>query len=153
MSANTAKVRSVLENAFASAIKKLTENNEEANVTSDLYVQADAESGELQIFDEAYSLLEKVVVFDWVGSEEASFDKKVVAALKPVLSALAAKNAFEHPCFLKPFSVSLADEDFAVIEELLFLDDDTLRMDDPLLKNLDKDLDEFLDKLLSDSPK
>ena len=51
---------------------------------------------------------------------------------------------------MKPFSISLTDEDFSVIEELLFLDDETLRLDDPLLKNLDADLDEFLSELLSD---
>ena len=51
---------------------------------------------------------------------------------------------------MKPFSVSLTDEDFVVIEELLFLDDEVLRADDPLLKDLDADLDDFLTKLLSD---
>jgi len=44
----------------------------------------------------------------------------------------------------------LTDESFVVIEELLFLDDENLRLDDPLLKDLDADLDEFLSKLLSD---
>ena len=45
---------------------------------------------------------------------------------------------------MKPLSVSLTDEDFVVIEELLFIDDDVLRLDDPLLKDLDADLDDFL---------
>lgn len=30
-----------------------------------------------------------------------------------------------------------------MIEELLFIDDDVLRLDDPLLKDLDADLDDF----------
>ena len=65
-------------------------------------------------------------------------------------TALEAKQTELAPCFLKPFSVSLTDEDFSVIEELLFLDDENLRLDDPLLKDLDADLDDFLAKLLSD---
>ena len=51
---------------------------------------------------------------------------------------------------MKPFSVSLTDEDFVVIEELLFIDDDMLLLDDPLLKDLDADLDKFLADLLAD---
>ena len=51
MNANIAKVQSLIENAFTSAIKKLTKD-ESGNFISDLYVQADAESGELQIYDD-----------------------------------------------------------------------------------------------------
>ena len=67
-----------------------------------------------------------------------------------MLATFATKNSFDAPRFLKPFSVSLTDEDFVVVEELMFLDDDLLRLDDPLLQNLDKDLDDFLAKLLPD---
>ena len=57
---------------------------------------------------------------------------------------------YDVPRFMKPLSVSLTDEDFVVIEELLFIDDDMLRLDDPLLKDLDADLDDFLANLLAD---
>lgn len=151
MSANNAKIQSILETTFTSAISKLTA--EESNgYYSDLYVQADAESGELQIYDEEERLLDKVVVFDWVGCscEEDQFNKQVANTVKSVLTLLVAKNVFDNSHIMKPFSVSLTDEDFVVIEELLFLDDEVLRVDDPLLKDLDADLDDFLAKLLSD---
>ena len=51
MSANNAKIQSVLETTFTSAIGKLTAEDSNGYY-SDLYVQADAESGELQIYDE-----------------------------------------------------------------------------------------------------
>ena len=151
MSANNAKVQSIIETAFLSAIEKLTKD-ENGSLISDLFVQADAESGELQIFDENEKLIEKNVIFDWVNSpdNENMFNKKVAASVKAVLTILSTKNIFDHPRFLKPLSISLTDEDFVVIEELLFLDDDMLRLDDPLLKDLDADLDKFLAKLLSD---
>ncbi|MDR1981179.1 MAG: hypothetical protein LBQ39_06115 [Tannerellaceae bacterium] len=154
MSASTSKVQSVIENTFTAAIRKLTAN-ESANLISDLYVIADAESGELQIFDEEETLLEKVTIFDWVdsGEEEHIFNRKVIAVLKAVLTILTTKDQFNHPRFLKPLSVSLTDDDFVVIEELLYIDDDTFRLDDPLLKDLDEELDEFLNSLLSDMPK
>lgn len=151
MSANNAKVQSIIETAFLSAIEKLTKD-ENGSLISDLFVQADAESGELQIFDENEKLIEKNVIFDWVNSpdDENAFNKKVAASVKAVLTILSTKNIFDHPRFLKPLSISLTDEDFVVIEELLFLDDEMLRLDDPLLKDLDEDLDNFLAKLLSD---
>jgi len=154
MTANSAKVQSVIENTFTSVIREFA-NNESGSIISDLYVHADPESGELQIYDEDETLLDKVVIFDWMGSkeDEDSFNKKAFAITKSALTILASKNLFNNPCFLKPFSVSQVDDDFIVIEELLFLDDDTFRLDDPLLKDLDKDLDDFLEDLLSDIPK
>lgn len=151
MSTNNAKVQSVIESSFANAVSKLAAD-ESGNLISDLYIQVDQESGELGLFDDEEHQIEKIVIFDWVNNteEETDFNQKVVTILKNVLTVMVAKESFNNPRFLKPLSVSLTDEDFVVIEELLFLDDETLRLDDPLLKDLDKDLDNFLDKLLSD---
>ncbi|MDR2809104.1 MAG: hypothetical protein LBB84_00915 [Tannerellaceae bacterium] len=152
MSTNNAKVQSVIESTLASVIKKLA-TNEPSNFISDLYVQADAENGEFHIFGEEENLLEKIIIFDWVNSEEATFCKKVSSTVKAALTSLTAKEQFNHACFLRPFSVNLVDESFTVIEELLFIDDDIYRVDDPLLKDLDAELDHFLKDLLSDLPK
>lgn len=151
MNANVAKVQSLIENAFTSAVAKLTKD-ESGNMISDLYIQADAESGELQIYDDEEKLIDKVVIFEWVNNneEEEVFNKRVAASVKAVLTILSTKKAFDAPRFMKPLSISLTDEDFVVIEELLFVDDDMLRLDDPLLKDLDADLDDFLANLLAD---
>lgn len=151
MSTNNSKVQTVIEAAFQTAIDRLAADTA-GNLLSDLYVQVDQETGELQIFDEEEHLIEKTIIYDWVNSQEAEeqFVKRVVGILKNVLATFATKNSFDAPRFLKPFSVSLTDEDFVVVEELMFLDDDLLRLDDPLLQNLDKDLDDFLAKLLPD---
>ena len=55
MNANNAKVQAVIESTFNSAIKKMTAKDT-GMTYSDLYVQVDAESGELQIYDEEESL-------------------------------------------------------------------------------------------------
>ena len=151
MNANITKVQPLIEKAFVEALDQLTKE-ESANLVSDFYVQVDAETGEFQIYDDAERLMNKVVIFDWVNSpeEEDAFNKKVAAAIKAVLTILSTKNAFDSTRLVKPFSVSLTDEDFVVIEELLFIDDDMLLLDDPLLKDLDTDLDNFLANLLAD---
>ena len=151
MSTNNSKVQTVIEAAFQTAIDRLAADTA-GNLLSDLYVQVDQETGELQIYDEEEHLIEKTIIYEWVNSQEAEeqFVKRVVGILKNVLATFATKNSFDAPRFLKPFSVSLTDEDFVVVEELMFLDDDLLRLDDPLLQNLDEDLDDFLAKLLPD---
>ena len=151
MSTNNSKVQTVIEAAFQTAIDRLAADTA-GNLLSDLYVQVDQETGELQIYDEEEHLIEKTIIYDWVNSQEAEeqFVKRVVGILKNVLATFAAKNSCDAPRVLKPVSVSLTDEDFVVVEEFMFLDDDLLRLDDPLLQNLDKDLDDFLAKLLPD---
>ncbi|MDR1499381.1 MAG: hypothetical protein LBI58_00170 [Tannerellaceae bacterium] len=152
MSANIARVQSVIENTLASAVEKLIAEGSGGPV-SDLHIQADAESGEVLVFGEDETVLERIVIFDWVNSEEDSFHDKITPVLKASLASLNAGKLFDHASFVRPFSVNLVDENFAVSEELLFVDEDTFRLDDPLLKDLDDELDAFLKDLLSDLPK
>ena len=151
MSANNAKVQSVIESVFQSVVVKLSDNASTILV-SDLFIQVDQETGEVQIFDDAENLLDKVVIFDWINKneEESTFIIRITTTLKSVLSLLSVKGVFENKNISIPFAVSLTDEDFSVIEELLFIDEDITRVDDPLLQNLDEDLDLFLAKLLLD---
>ena len=51
---------------------------------------------------------------------------------------------------LKPFSFVLEDDDKESLEELYLVDDDTAILNEELMTGLDKELDEFLDKLLKD---
>lgn len=151
MVTSAAQIQSILETLFMTAIDKMIKSVN-GNYISDIYVQADQETGELQIYDEEEALVDKTVIFDWVNNteEEEVFVRRVSDVVRSVLTGLVSKNVFDNPRFIKPLSVSLTDESFVVIEELLFLDDENLRLDDPLLKDLDADLDEFLSKLLSD---
>ena len=151
MVTSAAQIQSILETLFMTAIDKMIKSVN-GNYISDIYVQADQETGELQIYDEEEALVDKTVIFDWVNNteEEDVFARRVSDVVRSVLTGLVSKNVFDNPRFIKPLSVSLTDESVVVIEELLFLDDENLRLDDPLLKDLDADLDEFLSKLLSD---
>lgn len=151
MGTNNLKIQSVIESAFTSALDKLSKSKVVATI-SDLYVQLDCETGDLLIYDDSETQIEKTIIFDWIGKKqpENTFIKQASAIIKAALANLTSKEAFEQTFILKPFSVNLTDDEFTVIEELLFIDDELLRLDDPLLKDLDADLDDFLNKLLSD---
>lgn len=150
MNASSSKVQSIIESTFLAAIERLTNENS-GSFISDLYVQVDFENGELQLYDDSENLLNKIVIFDWINKKnDPNSLQRVVSTLKAVLTVLTTKGAFENDIFLKPLSISLTDDDFTVLEELHFMDDDLYRVDDPLLKDLDQDLDSFLQQLLSD---
>ena len=58
------------------------------------------------------------------------------------------RGAFDKLTIMKPFSFVLVDDDKETIAELLLLDDDTLLVNEELLKGLDEELDAFLKDLL-----
>ena len=51
---------------------------------------------------------------------------------------------------LKPYSFVLEDDDHENVEELYLVDDDIVIIDEELMKDLDSDLDNFLNNLLKD---
>jgi hypothetical protein len=60
------------------------------------------------------------------------------------------KKIIENMSILKPYSFVLDDDDKESIAELFVVDDDVVIIDPDLMEGLDKDLDDFLDKLLAD---
>ena len=81
MAASPSQIQSVLESFLTSAIQKMVEDTK-LNDISDIYLQADAESGELQVYDEEENLVDKTIIFDWVNnSEEESVFNKVLLRL------------------------------------------------------------------------
>lgn len=141
----------IVRNLFIQAINRL-EKEDTGNLLSDIFIQVDQQNGEVSIFDDTETLLEKEIVFDWMlpDMQEEEFNTKIAEELKNIVAQLNEKGTFDKIYIVKPFSVNYVNEDFGVIEELLFLDDEMLKLDDELLKGMDKELDDFLEKLLSD---
>lgn len=68
--------------------------------------------------------------------------------LSNLLCNMKNQGAFDKLTIMKPFSFVLVDDDKETIAELLLLDDDTLLVNEELLKGLDEELDAFLKDLL-----
>ena len=67
----------------------------------------------------------------------------------PPASALKDTGVLDKLAIMKPYSFVLVDEDRETVTELLLIDDeDTLLLNDELLKGLDEELDAFLKDLL-----
>jgi hypothetical protein len=88
------------------------------------------------------------MIEEWATYDGDDFMENVEPNLKSILCRMKDAGDFDKVTILKPYSFVLVDEDKETVAELLLIDDDTLLVDDELLKGLDKELDEFLKNLL-----
>ena len=70
--------------------------------------------------------------------------------IRNILSDELNKGTFENMNVPKPYSCILVDDDKETIVDLLYIDNDTYIIDDELLKGLDKELNDFIKKLLEE---
>ena len=111
---------STIESAIQKAAGKYVCGCDQTAVT-DIHLQPDQTSGQLTIYNDDDEELANVMIEEWATYDGDDF---------------------------MPYSFVLVDEDKETVAELLLIDDDTLLVDDELLKGLDKELDEFLKNLL-----
>lgn len=140
---------SLIESALKDAIGKFTTGNGEMVVT-DIHLQPKQGTGELCIFDDDDEILSTVTIDEWVDDESNTFIEDVERLLRSDINKLKEAGAFNNLVILKPYSFVLVDDDKETIAELLLMDDDTMMVNDELLKGLDEELDDFLKKLLAE---
>ena len=134
--------------ASITALCRYTSEGDETVVT-DIHLQPNSESGELIIFDDDDQELSRTIINEWVEYESDDFYTVVEPILRAEVEALKESGKLEKLCLMKPYSFVLVDEDKETVAELLLVDeDDTLLLNDELLKGLDEELDAFLKDLL-----
>lgn len=134
--------------ALKTALCRYTSEGDETVVT-DIHLQPNSESGELIIFDDDDQELSRTIINEWVEYESDDFYTVVEPILRAEVEALKESGKLEKLCLMKPYSFVLVDEDKETVAELLLVDeDDTLLLNDELLKGLDEELDAFLKDLL-----
>lgn len=140
--------RASIVSALKTALCRYTSEGDETVVT-DIHLQPNSESGELIIFDDDDQELSRTIINEWVEYESDDFYTVVEPILRAEVEALKESGKLEKLCLMKPYSFVLVDEDKETVAELLFVDeDDTLLLNDELLKGLDEELDAFLKDLL-----
>ena len=136
--------RASIVSALKTALCRYTSEGDETVVT-DIHLQP----GELIIFDDDDQELSRTIINEWVEYESDDFYTVVEPILRAEVEALKESGKLEKLCLMKPYSFVLVDEDKETVAELLLVDeDDTLLLNDELLKGLDEELDAFLKDLL-----
>lgn len=140
--------RASIVSALKTALCRYTSEGDETVVT-DIHLQPNSESGELIIFDDDDQELSRTIINEWVEYESDDFYTVVEPILRAEVEALKESGKLEKLCLMKRYSFVLVDEDKETVAELLLVDeDDTLLLNDELLKGLDEELDAFLKDLL-----
>ena len=91
---------------------------------------------------------DNTTIEEWMTYEGDDFYENVERILSSLLCNMKNEGKFDKLTILKPFSFVLVDDDRETIAELLLMDDDTLLVNEELLKGLDEELDSFLKELL-----
>ena len=140
--------RASIVSALKTALCRDASEGDETVVT-DIHLQPNSESGELIIFDDDDQELSRTIINEWVEYESDDFYTVVEPILRAEVEALKESGKLEKLCLMKPYSFVLVDEDKETVAELLLVDEDeTLLLNDELLKGLDEELDAFLKDLL-----
>ena len=138
---------SIIESAIQKAVGKYLFNCEQTVVT-DIHLQPDQTSGQLNIYNDDDEELANVMVEEWATYDGDDFLENIEPGLRSILCRMKDAGDFDKVTILKPYSFVLVDEDKETVTELLLVDDDTMLVNDELLKGLDKELDDFLKELL-----
>ncbi len=133
------------------ALRKVADkfpSTEEATIMTDIHLRVTQDSGELVAFDDDDNEITRCIIEQWIDNKDDSFYDDVTNTLRGVLTKH--KDKVEQMSILKPYSFVLEDDDRENISELYLVDDDTVIIDEELMKDLDKDLDDFFEKLMKD---
>ena len=139
---------SLLENAIKKATSRYNCTCEQPVVT-DIHLQVNPNTGNVSLYNDDDEVLASTTIEEWNNSYEGNnFNADMERFLSGLLNDMKNAGDFDKMGIIKPFSFVLVDEEKETLAELLLMDDDTLMLNDELLKGLDEELDEFLKKLL-----
>lgn len=115
---------------------------------SDLYVQWLPEEALLKFYDDDENFLSEIStdILDEPISEEL-----IGETLDALLKNEEMSDLLDSSFTLRPFSIMLVDEEMKNISEHFLLDSDSLVLDRGFMENLDKELNEFMDKLFGEN--
>ena len=121
----------------------------DSSVMTDIHVRVFQDSGELITFDDSDEEITRGLVEEWIGNTDDDFYTAIPPIIRKCIERQ--KALVEAMGIMKPFTFVLENDEKEPIEELYIVDDDLVIIDDDMMQDLDKDLDEFLDNLLKDA--
>ncbi len=133
------------------AIRKVADKfpaSNETHIFTDIHLRASQETGELVAFDDDDREITRVVIEQWINNQEEGFYDEAAKQLRKCIEH--DKDIVDNLAIFRPYSFILEDDDKENLAELYVVDDDTVIIDPDLMDGLEKDLDEFLEKLLKE---
>lgn len=139
---------STLQKAIEAMIKRFVTT--EATTITDFHFHVNIENGNMDIFDDDDNTLASAHICEWKHLNQENCYDEIESVLRNKLSEMQKSGLLDNMNILKPYSCLLVDDDKETIVDLLYVDDDTYIINDDLMKDFDKEMDEFLKKLLEE---
>lgn len=136
-----------IERAIRKIAEKFPASEENARMT-DIHIRVAQDTGELTAFDDDDSEITRCIVEEWIGNTEDDFYEQVTGIIRRAIDRQ--KKLADNLGLLKPYSFVLEDDDKENISELYVVDDDLVIIDTELMAGLDKELNDFFEKLLKE---
>ena len=133
------------------AIRKIADKfppSEEATLLTDIHLRVNQDTGELLAYDDDDEEINRCVIDEWIDNKSDHFYQEIVPVIRKRIEQLS--EITDHMSILKPYSFVLENDDNENIAELYVVDDDTVIIGSDLMEDLDKDLDNFIEKLLKE---
>lgn len=133
------------------AIRKIADKfppSEEATLLTDIHLRVNQDTGELLAYDDDDEEINRCVIDEWIDNKSDHFYQEIVPVIRKRIEQLS--EITDHMSILKPYSFVLENDDKENIAELYVVDDDTVIIGPDLMEDLDKDLDNFIEKLLKE---
>ena len=133
------------------AIRKIADKfppSEEATLLTDIHLRVNQDTGELLAYDDDDEEFNRCVIDEWIDNKSDHFYQEIVPVIRKRIEQLS--EITDHMSILKPYSFVLENDDKENIAELYVVDDDTVIIGSDLMEDLDKDLDNFIEKLLKE---
>ena len=118
----------------------------EASILTDIHIRVSQDTGEVTILDDDDQELTRCVVEEWIDNKDDDFYEEITTIIRRCLAKQ--EQLVDNLSILKPYAFVLEDDERTSIAELYVVDGDTVIVDPDLMEGLDKDLDDFLEKLL-----
>lgn len=141
----TEQTNQQIERVIRKIVQKFPQNDETSMLT-DIHIRVAQETGELMVYDDDDQEITRCIVEQWIDNKDDNFYDSVTLILRASLKR--DHELIDRLGIMKPFSFVLEDDDNESIAELYMADDDTVIIGGDLMKDLDQDLDHFLDDLL-----
>lgn len=133
---------------FLEKVESKFPNTEEPEVFTDIHLHVSQETGDLLAFDDEDRELTRCVVEQWINNNDTpeTFYRNVENSLRSALNKKTPQLGI-----IKPYNYVLENESGEHIAEIFVVDDeDTVILGTPFMQNLDKELTDFIDNLLSE---
>ena len=129
-------------------IKRYSPGTDPCSMT-DLSFQVNQETGELIVLDDRDDEIVGMTIDEWIDNQEEDFDDYVAQLLRKMI--LKRITELEVLSIVKPYSFLLVDGNNETVTELYLVDDDEVVFEkQELMAGLEKDLDDFINRLMKE---